>query len=109
VQTKLKREQNKKEDLNAIKNWRKMQKNVDTRQEEFPEALLQEGSKVRRDIAEKVNNRSGPSKKRKAKDQKYGYGGVKRGKKGNTADSAMDTSQWSAKQNKRLSPGLAKV
>jgi len=47
------------------------------------------------------------SKKRQRKDDKYGYGGSKRYKKSNDEDSfSRATSEWSAKKNKKLSPGF---
>lgn len=51
----------------------------------------------------KKDNRS---RKRKAKDEKYGFGGFKRHKKDNSSESASDMSGFSRSKNKALPPGM---
>lgn len=104
VETQLRREKAKAEDINVVKQWRKQQKNALNKDEEFPEELLDPKS-AKRVAFTKPDNRN---KKRKAKDEKYGYGGLKRHKKGNTSESSADLSGFSTARNKALPPGLKK-
>ncbi|KAJ2771618.1 RRNA processing protein [Coemansia nantahalensis] len=48
----------------------------------------------------KKGKSQGPGKKRQLKNEKFGFGGKKRGMKNNTAESASDLSGFSAKHNK---------
>lgn len=52
------------------------------------------------------SRKHGPSKKRRVRDAKYGFGGQKKLKKQNDARSAADTSGFSASRNRALPPGV---
>lgn len=112
VETKQKREKARKEDLDAIKQWRKSGAKDAEGDEVFPEEILDASSTLRKEIRERQQGQSGdkprPNKKRQYKDKKWGYGGEKRRKKNNDTTSASDTSQWNTKLNKTLPPGMAK-
>jgi rRNA-processing protein EBP2 len=112
VEVKQKREKQKKEDLDAIKQWRKTGRDGENDAELFPEALLDSSSTLRKEIRDRQvmqqGDRPRPNKKRQYKDKKFGHGGVKRTKKNNDTTSASDISQWNTKLNKTLPPGMAK-
>lgn len=78
--------------------------------EEFPEELLDPNSELRSSLLNKKKENKAPvkSKKRKMKDQKYGFGGSKRFKKENTSESASDMGGFSVANNKKLPPGFKK-
>ena len=86
----------------VVKEWRKNQKRG-AGDENFPEELLDPKNKKRKELLE----RAGPvqvaglkkSKKRAAKDAKYGGGGAKRFKKDNDASSSADMSSFSKRRN----------
>jgi hypothetical protein len=89
--------------LAVVKEWRKKQKRggsgADT---EFPEELLDPKNPMRKALLAK-SPVAAPSlqksKKRKAKDERYGNGGAKRFKKANDGASAADMSGFSRKGN----------
>lgn len=84
----------------VVKEWRKNQKRGAS--EEFPEELLDPKNKRRKELLEKagpVKVGLNKSKKRLAKDSKYGNGGAKRFKKDNDVDSASDMSGFSRRRN----------
>lgn len=102
VETHLRRQKLKNEDLAVVKEWRKNQKRG-ANDADFPEELLDPKNKKRKELLD----RAGPvkvgalraSKKRQAKDAKYGGGGEKRFKKDNDKDSSADMSGFSRRRN----------
>lgn len=102
METHLRRQKLKAEDMAVVKEWRKNQKRG-SNNTEFPEELLDPKNKKRKELLES----SGPlqvkgltkSKKRQAKDNKYGRGGAKRFKRDNDSESASDMSGFSKKRN----------
>ena len=103
VETHLRRQKLKAEDMAVVKEWRKRQKRGSNDTNEFPEELLDPKNQKRRELLESA----GPvqvkgltkGKKRLAKDAKYGSGGAKRFKKANDAESAADMGGFSRKRN----------
>lgn len=103
VETHLRRQKLKSEDLAVVKEWRKNQKRGTGNDADFPEELLDPKNKKRKELLD----RAGPvkvgglhaSRKRQAKDAKYGGGGEKRFKKDNDKNSAADMSGFSRRRN----------
>ncbi|KAJ2501225.1 RRNA processing protein [Coemansia sp. RSA 1972] len=58
-----------------------------------------------RSSSNKKGGKQAPNKKRQLKNEKFGFGGKKRGIKRNTADSTGDMSEFSVKRNKSTSFG----
>ncbi|KAF3690656.1 putative rRNA-processing protein EBP2 [Channa argus] len=87
-----KRQKEKKAMMNAVKKYQKgMTDKLD---------FLEGDQKMGKDStqgAKKTVNKKGPNSKRKYKDQKFGFGGKKSGKKWNTKDSYNDVSSFRAK------------
>ncbi|CAN9500687.1 unnamed protein product [Ophioblennius macclurei] len=85
-----KRQKEKKAMMSAVKKYQKGM----TDKLEFLEG---DKGKAAADKSKKVTNKNNPSAKRKYKDQRFGFGGKKSGKKWNTKDSYNDVSSFSAK------------
>ncbi|XP_036971712.1 probable rRNA-processing protein EBP2 [Acanthopagrus latus] len=87
-----KRQKEKKAMMNAVKKYQKgMTDKLD---------FLEGDKKAGKDSSQgpkKVSNKKGPNAKRKYKDQKFGFGGKKSGKKWNTKESFNDVSSFRAK------------
>lgn len=91
IQTKLQRQQDKKEMLDEVKKYRKgVSKNLD---------FLDNKNKGGKGISKKA------LEKRRQKEKKFGFGGKKRGLKTNTKESAADVSEY---RNTRPSKGFKK-
>ena len=118
------RAKDRKEDLDAIKKWRKDRlRDSDgvagkgpLREREggdaFPVALDQvDANGARRektDRPKRDRDSSGPNRKREAKNAKYGFGGVRHKRaKMNNADTASDMSNYSLKANRKPHSGLS--
>jgi rRNA-processing protein EBP2 len=103
VETHLRRQKLKAEDMAVVKEWRKNQKRGANSETEFPEELLDPKNKKRKELLEA----NGPvqvrgltkSKKRAGKDAKYGRGGPKRFKRDNDSESAADMGGFSKRKN----------
>ncbi|OMH82956.1 rRNA-processing protein EBP2 [Zancudomyces culisetae] len=102
------RQEKKKETLDKIEAIKKKRKsnssggiNDGDNDDEFSVAIADDkgGS------SSKKRDRNEPNAKRQAKNQRYGFGGVKRGKKRNTADSTDDLSGFNAKKMKTSGGG----
>jgi rRNA-processing protein EBP2 len=100
------REKQKKEDLDAIKKWRKQH---GSEGEEFDMDMFNKSNGKDNKNNNNNNNNSnsrGPKRnanhKRMAKDSKYGFGGKKSGRKRNDASSSGDTSGWSTRRNRDM-------
>jgi len=110
------RQQKKKQDLDAVRKWRKQREKGNTADEfpvelddnqEKPSKPLTGKRKVSFDNKQPSDNsnkrqKPPPSNKRSYKNQKFGFGGPKRYAKDNTADSAADLSSFSRQHNKTL-------
>lgn len=86
-----KRQKEKKAMMTAVKKYQKGM----TDKLDFLEGDQKKGKEPQG--ANKVANKKGPNAKRKFKDQKFGFGGKKSGKKWNTKDSHNDVSSFRAK------------
>uniref|UniRef100_A0A8C5EVB0 EBNA1 binding protein 2 n=1 Tax=Gouania willdenowi TaxID=441366 RepID=A0A8C5EVB0_GOUWI len=85
-----KRQKEKKAMMSAVKKYQKgMTDKLDF--------LDGDKAKTPSDSSKKVTNKKGPNSKRKYKDQKFGFGGKKSGKKWNTKESFNDVSSFRAK------------
>jgi len=104
----------KKDELKRISDWKKnMEKGGSAKDDEFPIELedgvvKKGGKKPEENKKRKAADKKGPSKKRASKNERYGFGGKRRGLKKNTKDSASDTSGFSSFKNKKPDADLAK-
>jgi len=92
--------QQKNQQIEAIKKWRKDQKNKSSDAKEDVSVLLDAEAKEKREAQGANQPKKQKNRKRQRKDEKYGFGG-KRAKR-NTADSSSDMSTFSVAKNKKI-------
>jgi len=98
------KQKKKKSDMTAVTKWRKSREKGSA-PEEFPVELLEEESKVV-SKKRKATSQSRGTTNKQIKDKKYGFGGRKRGAKGNTAETASDMSAFNIGKNKKVDRDL---
>mmetsp|Transcript_18604 Transcript_18604/g.59228 ORF Transcript_18604/g.59228 Transcript_18604/m.59228 type:complete len:329 (-) Transcript_18604:246-1232(-) len=98
--------QRKKEAIAAADEFRRV-KSLDTAGD-GPAPMGRRKRKTPGDGSTPEARKQGPSKKRRVKDSKYGFGGPKKLKKQNDAKSSADTSGFSASRNRAMPPGVGR-
>ncbi|CCE61357.1 hypothetical protein TPHA_0A02750 [Tetrapisispora phaffii CBS 4417] len=108
VATLQKRQLEKKDTLDKIKSLKKKRKQSEIGNDEFNVGI--EEASTERDGYGADNKRNKPNGKREAKNTKYGFGGMKRFKRKNDADSSNDVSGFSQQKQrgKPFRPGKSK-
>jgi len=99
IEKQLERQKEKRENLDAIKKWRKSRGDGIRDDADIDNVI--NPKKRKRD-----NEPNEKSKKRKLKDAKFGFGGKKKHLKENTSESSQDMSGFNPRKNKLLPKGL---
>lgn len=105
VATLQKRQLEKRETLEKIKSLKKKRKSSEIDTKDFDVGI----EEATEDFGGKNNKRMKPNGKRQAKNDKYGFGGMKRYKRKNDADSTNDVSGFSSRRTgKKARPGKSR-